>query len=257
MITPKLLNAVDLMKEAFSLIKKDKSLLIPPVISLLVIALTIPLSVIFIVLPSIALVGTGQIVTYIVFGLILFIIYFEATFFNAALTWMAFEVKQGKDTTFLIGLQKSFREAPDIFLLTLTSIFFTIAAAKIRGKDKPVLREYAANTVQAGWDVLAGLLLPAMILTDNSFFTAWKEIEEYKTVIPQILVGSFGLGLAYRISVYFLFGTFFFLTFFLNNPAIVMAVSLILFGLLMVYGKMMRTIYFTLLYIQVKELSKK
>ncbi|MDP3733924.1 MAG: DUF6159 family protein [Nanoarchaeota archaeon] len=255
MITEKLINAVDLTVESFTLLKKDKSLLIPPILSLVVIALIIILGFIFILLPAILLgLGGTELGSYIIFSLMMFPIYFVITFFSAALTWMVLEVKQGKDTTLLTGLKKAAAETVDIFLFSVTTLIVALLVRLIKGKKRDRFRHAAAGVLDAGWDVLGGLLLPSMILTHHTFFTAWKEIKEYRKTIPQVLAGSFGLGYIYTLIWLVFYGISLMLIFYFNYPGTGVLILLISSSLLLVYGKMIKTIYFALLYIQIKKL---
>ena len=253
----KLINSKDLVVESWNLIKKDKSLLVPPILSLGILSILAIFSIIFLAGISSIVVGRRSFgLMAIIFLVIIFSIYFVATFFNAALTWMAYEVKKGKNTDIITGLGKAFREFFDIILFALMTFVIGILAGIIRGKGRggiSVLRDVAAKTVSAAWSVIGNLIMPAMILTDHHFFSAWNELKRYKDSIPQILVGTFGLGIIFSIISTLAFFVSVFVFFTMGVFAGVISVVLLI-GPLMIISNAMKTLFFTLLYMQIKKL---
>lgn len=257
-ITKKLINSKDLIIESWTLIKKDKSLLIPPILSILFI-IVIPI----LIFPVLFITSSALIVTtrtpgliFILLLIVIFSIYFVATFFNAALTWMAYEVKTGKNTTIFTGLSKAIKEFFDIILFALMTFFIGILAGIVRGRSRGsinVLGDMAAKAISTTWSILGNMIMPAMILTNHHFFSAWTEIKQYRDSIPQILVGKFGLGIIFNIILGIAFFICLFVFFTLGLvPGFISIILLI--GPLIIINNVMKTLFFTLLYTQIKKI---
>lgn len=247
-VKEKLINAKDLITESFSLIKKDKSLLIPPVLSFITCIIAVLLLFFFIILPSMNL---GSVI-YIAILLSALILYFIPTFFNAALTWMVLEVKKGKDTTLAQGMNRAGKNVIDIFMFSVVSLAISIIASIIRGKGESRGREMAGHVVEGAWSLIGQLILPSMILTEHTFWSAWTEIKEYKHTIPQVLVGSFGLGILFTVAIV-IAAIITIFAFSLNMVLGLIALIGLILPLILL-SAMIRTIFFTLLYIQIKKL---
>lgn len=249
-VTNKLINAKDLVAESFSLIKKDKSLLIPPVLSLVVLIGVLPLLLFFIFLPLAAIGGIAIPIAILICALIF---YFIPTFFNAALTWMVLEAKKGKDTTMAEGIKRATKEVLDVFLFSVVSLIISLIAGIIRGKQHNRARDIAGNVVEGAWALVGQLILPSMILTEHTFWTAWTEIKEYRHTIPQILVGSFGLGMLFSFAL--IVAVIIMIFAFITNVILGLVVLLGIVVPLILLSQTIRTIFFTLLYIQMKKLA--
>jgi hypothetical protein len=261
------IESKDLVIESFDLIRKDKSLLIPAIITFF---LFIVIMSMFLIILAPIISGTIQENspqgTMIFIG-ILFIIAailflsFLSLFLNAALTWMAYEAKQGKDTTFFSGLGRAFKEFFDIILLFFATIIVNMIVGKLRSTKAPGT-EVLASTAEVGWKLLINLIMPAMILTEHHFFSAWTEIKEYKEKIAQVIVGGFGLGLLFGIITglawLITLGAFFGLIFISGSFFAAFVTAGILFTLLiaplLIFSSTIKIIYFTLLYMKIKSL---
>ena len=248
-ITEKLINAKDLIAESFSLIKKDKSLLIPPVLSFIACIIVLPLLFFMVLLPAFTL-GQGGAVLGVLISLL--VLYFIPTFFNAALTCMVLEVKKGKDTRLKEGVQRAAKNVLDVFLFSVVSLVISLIASMIKGKGESRGRDVAGDVVKGAWSLVGQLILPSMILTEHTFWSAWTEIKEYKQTIPQVLAGSFGLGILFSIALV-IAGIITFFAFSINLMLGLIAVLGLIIPLILL-SNTIKTIFFTLLYIQIKKL---
>jgi hypothetical protein len=257
-------NAWKIIKDAFSLLGKDKDLLVPLVVVLLINLGLFALAVVFFILAS----PFGTIGLYIIAFVFLLLTLFVSTFFSAALTWMVYEVYNGKDTHFGKGMRIAFKNIFDIILYTIVTFLISLVVGALRSKDDNqnfiviLLKNIFASIIEKAWDILRHFILPSMILSENSFGQAFKEIPKLKNNIPETLVGGFAFDLILGPIHFIEFLICFVIGFLISLISVFggIAVGVGLFVLLLILTNMVyqyvKVSYFTILYIELKKKLK-
>ncbi|MBI2507797.1 hypothetical protein HYV89_02485 [Candidatus Woesearchaeota archaeon] len=248
----KLIHSKELIKESFGILKRDKSLWAVPLLSFFSLLILVPL--IFVISLPLLKFENEWIFAYVF--LFLLIVYFVSTFFNAALTWMIWQVKQGKDATIGEGIRRALKNILDVLLFSITTLIVSMLAAMIRGGRRQeglggLGREVGASTLETSWNVLGSLVMPAMIIPEHHYFEAWAEVKEYRKTIPQVLVGHFGLGIIFSLAM--VVAVLIMIGISLASPLAGLVVFVALIVPLIILNLLVRTTYFTLLYVYIKK----
>lgn len=179
----RLKNAWSVFKLSIVFLGKDKSLLAIP---LLLLTTTVLFSLLFF---FIFFVTIPQLF-YIAGTLFLFFIYFWATFFSAAQSWMVHEVAQGKNTTVTSGLSRAAKNIPDILAFAALSLVISIIRSWLRERGN--LGKIAESFIGTITGIAGKLVLPAMIITNRTFGEALKQLKESIPALPEIAAYEIG-----------------------------------------------------------------
>ena len=242
--TGRLANAWYIFKTSLSFIKKDKSLIIVPV--LLVLSL-------FLFIIVILVMYARQTSSILIFFIFMLIIYLWGIFLGAAQSWMVHEVAQGKDTTFLSGIKRAIKNIPDILLFAIVTLIISMIVGSL--KKRGTLGHLAGNFISLITGIAGKLVLPAMIVTERNFIDSVKQLGQAIKAIPEIAVFEIGikpltmLSLIISIGIAFLFGIAF-------SPLIGIILFAILLLAIIIFGILIEQIYYTLLYLTLIEKKK-
>ena len=241
-------NSWNIFKISFDFLKRDKSLMIVPVIGALVI-IAVLILFFFFALPFVQYGGGWLFV--ILFLLIVNII---AVFFAAIQSWMVYEVAVGKDATLSSGAKRAFNNLFDIVLFVIASLVVGSVLRAVREKGG-VFGEIASGVVGVFVGIAQKLIVPAMIIGERNFWESVKYLGKAVKALPEIAVYEIGMGPLFfaafllNIAIAFLVAMIFgFLT------GVIMFVVILV---LMIYlYSLIDQIYYTLLYIAVLEKKK-
>jgi len=257
-------NAWKITKDAFGLLGKDKDLLTPLVVALII---NLALFVLALLFFFITLPNAG--VAFYVIGLIfLLLTTFVTTFFGAALTWMIYEVYNKKDTHLGRGMKIAFKNFLDIIWYTIVTFLISLLVGMLRSKDNNqnfiavILKNVFAGIIEKAWDILRHFILPSMILSSNNFGQAFKEIPKLKNHLPETLVGGFAFDLVLGPIHFIEFLVCLAIGFLLSLISVFagLVVGIGLFVLLLILTNLVyqyvKVSYFTLMYIDLKKKLK-
>jgi hypothetical protein len=244
-------NAWSIFKQSFVLLKRDKSLAIVPIVQL--ISGIAFLAALFVVYLSVDIDAMETAIQYLLLVIFLFITYLWTTLLSSIQSWMVHEVAQGKDATLASGVKRAAKNSLDIILFAGASVLIALIASRLRRKG------FAGRAAASGIEFVTGvakqLVLPAMIVTERSFFQAVKQLKESVRVIPEILTYEIGMGPLLLIAT--LAVTFFdFFVFIIFGSIAAIAVLLIWFVFLIILSNYTTTTYYTLLYLTLIEKKK-
>jgi hypothetical protein len=250
-----------IIKETFALAGKDKSLFIPPFLSMVfgIVFAAVAMVIIF----TGNVVGGGNIpAAFFLFALlILFVGYLASAVFSAALSWMTLEVVHGKDTTLGSGLARAVKKFGSLALYALVSLLVMLFVSQLRDNKKDnlimsIIRNLLAGVIEKTWDIASHFMLPAIALTDKGFVGAAKELPVLLKHLPETLVGGFAFDFVVRwvylldIILALLVGFLFFAI----SPILGILVGLGLLFLLVVatyvFYDFVKSVYFTMMYIE-------
>lgn len=197
----------NLVKISFSILSKDKELLLFPILSLI---FSVIIGVIFILLSwpffttpeGIDHNSRSPIGFLIMFGLYL-IIYFIGIFFNTATVAVVYARLKGSDYTFSQGVSFAISHLPNIFLWSLIAstvgMFLQIIAERTG-----VLGRIASSLVSIGWSLLTFFVVPVLVLENKSVVSAISRSGEvFKNTWGENFIGQASIGF-----IFFIFALF-------------------------------------------------
>ncbi|HLC62859.1 MAG TPA: hypothetical protein VJJ21_00920 [Candidatus Nanoarchaeia archaeon] len=240
-------NSWNIFKISFDFLRRDKSLMLVPVIGVLTIAAAL---ILFFFLAA-PLLQSGGWLLMILFLLIINII---AVFFAAIQSWMVYEVAVGKDATLSSGAKRAFNNLFDIILFVIASLVVGSVLRAVREKGG-VFGEIASGAAGVFVGIAQKLIIPAMIIGERNFWDSVKYLGKATKVLPEIAVYEIGMGplffAAFLIDIAIAFIASLIFGF---VPAVILFVVILV---LMIYlYNLIDQIYYTLLYLTVLEKKK-
>ena len=246
----RLKNSWKIFKLSFSLLSKDKSLMIIPVLMLISFFILILL---FILSPFFAINLINSNYNYIVFILLAVLFYFWIIFLEAAQTWMVYEVLQGKDTTLKSGLKRAINNIGDLIAFVSVMLLIRIFSSWLRNKGR--IGEYAGNFIDYISGIAGKLVLPAMIVTEKNFKEAAEQLKHSIKAIPEI--ATYEIGIRPLTTLAFFAGLF---LSFLLGISLGFFVGIIVFFIAMLFTILLSVYinnsYYTILYLTLIEKKK-
>jgi len=168
-------NSWNIFKISFDFLRRDKSLMLVPVIGVLTIAAAL---ILFFFLAA-PLLQSGGWLLMILFLLIINII---AVFFAAIQSWMVYEVAVGKDATLSSGAKRAFNNLFDIILFVIASLVVGSVLRAVREKGG-VFGEIASGAAGVFVGIAQKLIIPAMIIGERNFWDSVKYLGKATKVL--------------------------------------------------------------------------
>lgn len=174
-----------LFKQIFAILSREKSLLLYPVISGIIILLI--LSLLFIpALFIFAITGIDPenmgILGYAVWILLLFIIFlvtaFVSSFFKAGIVYNATEVIKGNDPAFKDGISAAIPKTGALFKWAFIAATLGLLLSLLRESDNPLgrlLTEIVIGIAGVVWNLITFFVIPVMIFEDLGAIASIKE----------------------------------------------------------------------------------
>ncbi|HEY9205606.1 MAG TPA: DUF6159 family protein [Candidatus Methanoperedens sp.] len=190
------------MKESFEVLKKDKEIMLFPVISaivtvLLFISFIIPIFYLdFDTLPRRLFAGEfGYLLIFIYYVLS----YFIVIFFNTGLITCAHIRLNGGDPTFSDGLNNAWKHIGKIFIWALISATVGIILRAISDRSGTLGRIVAA-IIGMAWSLLTFFVVPVLVLENTSVFESIKKSGYlFKRTWGENVIGQFSMGFIFFI----------------------------------------------------------
>lgn len=194
-------NSFQLVKESFSILRKDKEIVWFPIISSI---FTILFAAIFIF--STIDIKTGELEEDYLYFLKLFVFYlllsFVMLFFNAGLISCANIRLKGGDPTFNDGFKSAVKNIGKIFLWALICATIGVILSIISGKSKNrnFGRRAASGILGTVWGFLTFFVLPVMIFEGKGIFQAVeKSVFLFKKTWGENIIAQFSMGFFFGI----------------------------------------------------------
>lgn len=187
----------EITKKTFSVLKKDKEILLFPVLSSL---FSMIMFLLFIFPVFLSAAGERTAAAYVaVFGIYL-VVAFSATFFNAGIVHIAKTRFEGKNATFMDGIKASIKHLPQILAWSLLSATVGVLLNVLEGRAREkrnILARIAVSLVGAAWAIVSLFVVPAIVIKGYGPITALKSsAKAVKKTWGEALIKYYALGLA-------------------------------------------------------------
>ena len=186
----RLKNSWNIFSYSFKLMGKDKSLIAIPIIMFFSSAVLLVLSGL-IYFGAFLVLSQNYLVAVYIFLLLVF--YFWTTFLASAQSWMVYEVTKGKDTTVSSGFGRALKNTLDILWFSIAVLLISLASRLLKQKGK--LGEIGAGFLDVVSGIVGRLILPAMIITDMSFWKSAKSLGQSLKSWPEVVTYKLELDL--------------------------------------------------------------
>lgn len=230
-----------LFKETFGILKKDRDLLLFPVISgvvtLLVVATFFPPLLFSGVLSGMDT-SAGSPLVYVLLFAFYSVSYFIVMYFNTALVSCALMRLDGRDSTFMDGIHAASARIGKILSWTLVAATVGLILRLIRGDGNNILVSLASALLGAAWSLATFFVIPVIVVDDLGGFAAIERSWNlFKSTWGETVIGSVSLGLV------FIPGLLLFL-----GGVLVLVVGLVETGLLICVAAMLLWVVSAILY---------
>ncbi|MBA2404115.1 MAG: hypothetical protein H0V66_05040 [Bdellovibrionales bacterium] len=117
---------------------------------------------------------------------------------KAALSWMSFEVLQGKDTDLNAGLGRLTGIKGKLFLIAMMDMLTSRSSASStkEGGIKELLVSLALSVFKSVWDLVGNFMLPTIAIEKCGFEEAVTKLKSMKQNLPSAIAGVLGLNVA-------------------------------------------------------------
>jgi len=190
-----------LFRETFGILRKDREMLIFPILSgfvtLLVVA-TFLLPLFFSgILAGVGTSGSSPLAYVLLFAFYV-VSYFIVIYFNTALVGCALIRLDGRDPTFMDGIHAASARIGKILSWTLIAATVGLILQLIRGDGRGLLTTLASAILGAAWSLATFFVIPVIVEDDVGGFAAIERSWHlFKSTWGETVVGSFSLALVF------------------------------------------------------------
>tara|TARA_Y100001936_G_C16057913_1_gene662275 strand:+ start:169 stop:1017 length:849 start_codon:yes stop_codon:yes gene_type:complete len=199
-------NTIQLMKSCVKVLKKDKELILFPI-----------MAAIFVIVLLGLIYSTGSIdlsaaneeeMSILPFAILIFGANFIIVFFNSALISAALERLRGGDPNISSGLSHAFKHIHHIFfwsiIVTIMGLIF--AAIKANGRQRGgfggMMTQIFASFLEAGWAMMTFFVVPIIVSENISPLSAIKRSSSlFKQTWGNQVAANFGFGIFQIIAI--------------------------------------------------------
>ena len=176
-------NTIDLMKSCIRVLKKDKELILFPILAVFFVILFVWIIFTFVGLDISALTSNDNQTEEIPIVPLLVLVFganFIIVFFNSALVSAALDRLRGGDPNVRSGLSHASKHIHHIFIwsiiVTIMALIFAAirASGRNRGAVGQIMTSIFASLLQAGWAMMTFFVIPIIVSENLSPFAAIK-----------------------------------------------------------------------------------
>ena len=198
-------NTIDLMKSCIRVLKKDKELILFPILAAIFVILFVWIIFTFVGLDISALTAEdnqSEEMPVIPLLILLFGANFIVVFFNSALVSAALDRLRGGNPNIRSGLSHASKHIHHIFIwsiiVTIMALIFAAirASARNRGAVGQIMTSIFASLLQAGWAMMTFFVVPIIVSENLSPFAAIKRSSGlFKQTWGNQVTANFGFGI--------------------------------------------------------------
>ena len=198
-------NTIDLMKSCIRVLKKDKELILFPILAAFFVILFVWIIFTFVGLDISALTSNDNQTEEIPIVPLLILVFganFIVVFFNSALVSAALDRLRGGDPNVRSGLSHASKHIHHIFIwsiiVTIMALIFAAirASGRNRGAVGQIMTSIFASLLQAGWAMMTFFVIPIIVSENLSPFAAIKRSSGlFKQTWGNQVTANFGFGI--------------------------------------------------------------
>ena len=198
-------NTIELMKSCIRVLKKDKELILFPILAAIFVILFVWIIFTFVGLDMAALTAEdnqSEEMPIIPLLILLFGANFIVVFFNSALVSAALDRLRGGNPNIRSGLSHATKHIHHIFIssiiVTIMALIFAAirASARNRGAVGQIMTSIFASLLQAGWAMMTFFVVPIIVSENLSPFAAIKRSSGlFKQTWGNQVTANFGFGI--------------------------------------------------------------
>ena len=198
-------NTIDLMKSCVRVLKKDKELILFPILAAFFVILFVWIIFTFVGLDISALTSNDNQTEEIPIVPLLVLVFganFIVVFFNSALVSAALDRLRGGDPNVRSGLSHASKHIHHIFIwsiiVTIMALIFAAirASGRNRGAVGQIMTSIFASLLQAGWAMMTFFVVPIIVSENLSPFAAIKRSSGlFKQTWGNQVTANFGFGI--------------------------------------------------------------
>ena len=198
-------NTIDLMKSCVRVLKKDKELILFPILAAFFVILFVWIIFTFVGLDMSALTSNDNQTEEIPIVPLLVLVFganFIVVFFNSALVSAALDRLRGGDPNVRSGLSHASKHIHHIFIwsiiVTIMALIFAAirASGRNRGAVGQIMTSIFASLRQAGWAMMTFFVIPIIVSENLSPFAAIKRSSGlFKQTWGNQVTANFGFGI--------------------------------------------------------------
>lgn len=198
-------NTIELMKSCIRVLKKDKELILFPILAAIFVILFVWIIFTFVGLDISALTAEdnqSEEMPVIPLLILLFGANFIVVFFNSALVSAALDRLRGGNPNIRSGLSHATKHIHHIFIwsiiVTIMALIFAAirASARNRGAVGQIMTSIFASLLQAGWAMMTFFVVPIIVSENLSPFAAIKRSSGlFKQTWGNQVTANFGFGI--------------------------------------------------------------
>ena len=198
-------NTIDLMKSCVRVLKKDKELILFPILAAFFVILFVWIIFTFVGLDISALTSNDNQTEEIPIVPLLILVFganFIVVFFNSALVSAALDRLRGGDPNVRSGLSHASKHIHHIFIwsiiVTIMALIFAAirASGRNRGAVGQIMTSIFASLLQAGWAMMTFFVIPIIVSENLSPFAAIKRSSGlFKQTWGNQVTANFGFGI--------------------------------------------------------------
>ncbi|MAM44195.1 MAG: hypothetical protein CL703_00610 [Chloroflexi bacterium] len=198
-------NTIDLMKSCIRVLKKDKELILFPILAAFFVILFVWIIFTFVGLDISALTSNDNQTEEIPIVPLLILVFganFIVVFFNSALVSAALDRLRGGNPNVRSGLSHASKHIHHIFIwsiiVTIMALIFAAirASGRNRGAVGQIMTSIFASLLQAGWAMMTFFVIPIIVSENLSPFAAIKRSSGlFKQTWGNQVTANFGFGI--------------------------------------------------------------
>lgn len=250
-------RSLALIKASWVVIKKDREILLFPLLSGIICIIITASFLIPAVLMGVGLNVNHETSPLVYLGIFLFylVTYFVVIFFNAGIVACAHIRLTGGDPTFSDGISAAKENIGQIFIWALISATIGVILQAIRGNNDNIITQVISSIIGVAWSLLTFFVVPVMIIEKRSTIESIKESAGlFKKTWGETVVGQGGISLIFVLIAFVALIPVILLLLTGVEALIIVAISLYLLFLiaLFVIANAMQGVYNTALYLYAK-----
>ena len=196
-------NTIDLMKSCIRVLKKDKELILFPILAAIFVIVFVWIIFTIVGLDLSSFSGEGaEDIPVIPLLILVFGANFIVVFFNSALVSAALDRLRGGDPNVRSGLSHASKHIHHIFIwsiiVTIMALIFAAirASGRNRGAVGQIMTSIFASLLQAGWAMMTFFVVPIIVSENLSPFAAIKRSSAlFKQTWGNQVAANFGFGI--------------------------------------------------------------